>query len=356
MNIKSILGLMISTVIALPAYPCTRVLWENKKSDVIVGRNMDWAEDTMSNMWLFPKGIERDGLTKENPLKWTSKYGSVIITVYDIGTADGLNEKGLTVNLLYLTESQFPARDPKIPGLAVSLWSQYYLDNFATVAEAVSHTEKHPFQVQTAGIQTAAGRREGTVHIAISDKTGDSAVLEYINGKVKIYHDKNFKVMTNSPPFDQQIAALSKYKGFGGAQKLPGTTDAADRFVRAAYYNNALPDPKDYREAVAGVLSVLRNVSQPFGTPDPVRPYISTTRWRTVADLTKGIYFYENVLSPNIVWVDFAKLNFAKGQPVQKIGLIKNYELIGDVSTKFAPVKPFQFLKPETEPARNAQL
>jgi choloylglycine hydrolase len=332
-----------------PAYPCTRFLWDTKKQDVIVGRNMDWLEDIGSNMWLLPRGIVRDGGNDNNSLKWTSKYGSVIMTAYDIGTADGLNEKGLTANLLYLTESDFGVRDEKIPGLSVSLWAQYYLDNFESVAEAMAAFESDPYQVQSFSIKTSSGTKTGSVHLAISDKTGDSAVIEYINGKPKIYHDKTFKVMTNSPPYDEQLTALKQFKGFGGTKELPGTTAAADRFVRAAYYAQHLPQPTDYRESVAGVLSVLRNVSQPFGTPDPARPYVSTTRWRTVADMTRGVYFYENTLSPNLVWVQLDRLEFKKNSPVQKITLVKNYDLVGDISGYFKPVKAFEFQKSAPE-------
>lgn len=313
---------------------------------------MDWFEDIETNMWLLPRGMSRNGMAATNSLNWTSKYGSVILTAYDMATADGINEKGLTANLLYLTESDFGKRDSKLPGMSVSLWAQYYLDNYSTVAEAIADTQKKPFQLLDA---TARGKA-GTVHLAMSDKTGDSAVIEFINGKAQIYHGRDYKVMTNSPPFSQQMAQLKKYKGFGGTEDLPGTTAAADRFVRAAFYVQHLPPAKDYREAIAGVLSVLRNVSQPFGVSDPSRPYISTTRWRSVADLTKGIYFYESVMSPNIVWVETAKLNYTKGQPVQKITLKQNYDLIGDVTSKFRPTKMFEFLKPDTSTGLKAAL
>lgn len=340
---------------ALPAYPCTRVLWNSSSSDVVVGRNMDWLEDIGSNMWLFPRGISRNGLTEKNPLTWVSKYGSVILTAYDIGTADGINEEGLTANLLYLSESKFPDRDDKVAGLSVSLWAQYYLDNFATVNEAMKSMQQKPFQVLTAGVMTGQGARAGTVHLAISDKTGDTMVIEYINGKPQIYHDMNYKVMTNSPPFDKQLAGLKQYKGFGGDKNLPETTEAADRFVRAAFYSQHLPESKDYRETIAGVFSVLRNVSQPFGVADPARPNISPTRWRTVADLTRGTYFYENTMSPYVTWVELPKLNFKKGAKVQKINLVKNYDLNGDITRKFAPTKIFNFLKPDSGPSLKNQ-
>ncbi len=54
---------------------------------------MDWKEDIMSNMWVFPKGMERNGEVGPNSLKWTSKYGSVIMSGYDISTTDGINER-----------------------------------------------------------------------------------------------------------------------------------------------------------------------------------------------------------------------------------------------------------------------
>lgn len=273
----------------------------------------------------------------------------------EFALVDGLNERGLTANLLYLSESKFPERDTKEPGMSVSLWAQYILDNFATVNEAVTSMQEKPFQVLMASVMTSHGPRDGTVHLAISDKSGDTAVIEYINGKPKIYHDTKYKVMTNSPPFDQQLMGLKKYKGFGGEQSLPGTTEAADRFVRAAFYAQNLPAPKDYREIIAGVFSVLRNVSQPFGTPDPVRPNISPTRWRTVADLTRGVYFYESTMSPYVVWVELSKLNFKKGSQIKKINLVRNYELSGDITGKFKPAKMFEFLMSGNGPAMERQ-
>lgn len=349
------LFIFLNLFLVVPAYPCTRFLWSPAQQDVVVGRNMDWVEDIGSNMWLFPRGISRTGLPTKNALQWVSQYGSVVLTSYDLGTVDGMNEKGLTANLLYLSESKFPERNLNEPGISVSLWAQYFLDNFATVSDAVKSMEQKPFQVLMANVMTSHGPRDGTVHLAISDKNGDTAVIEYINGKPQVYHDAKFTVMTNSPPFDQQLVRLKQYKGFGGEKNLPGTTEAADRFVRAAFYSQNLPAPKDYRETIAGVFSVLRNVSQPFGTPDPIRPNISPTRWRTVADLSKGIYFYENTMSPYLVWVELSKLDFTKGSSVKKINLVKNYELSGDITKRFKPTREFKFLMPQDSPTMKTQ-
>ena len=99
---------------------------------------MDWKEDLLTNLWIFPRGMARDGGLGKGSLEWTSKYGSLVASVYEGGTADGMNEKGLVANLLYLAESEYPKADPARPYISISTWVQYVLDNFATVAEAVT--------------------------------------------------------------------------------------------------------------------------------------------------------------------------------------------------------------------------
>ena len=66
---------------------------------------MDWSEDMASNLWAFPRGIKREGAAGPKSLTWVSKYGSVVVSSYEAGTADGMNEAGLVANLLYLADS-----------------------------------------------------------------------------------------------------------------------------------------------------------------------------------------------------------------------------------------------------------
>lgn len=87
---------------------CTRVVYQGKDNTVLTARSMDWKEDTRSNLWIFPRGMKRNGEIGKNPLEWTSKYGSVVASAYDICSTDGMNEKGLVANLLWLAESEYP--------------------------------------------------------------------------------------------------------------------------------------------------------------------------------------------------------------------------------------------------------
>jgi choloylglycine hydrolase len=112
---------------------CTRVVYQGLNDTVLTARSMDWTVDIQTNLWVFPRGMDRNGEAGVNSLQWKSKYGSVIASAYDISTADGLNEKGLTTNILWLAESQYQPSNQQKPGLTIAAWAQYVLDNFATV-------------------------------------------------------------------------------------------------------------------------------------------------------------------------------------------------------------------------------
>jgi choloylglycine hydrolase len=107
---------------------------------------MDWNFDTRTNLWVFPRGMQRDGAAGASSAKWTSKYGSLIASAFEAGTADGINEKGLVANLLYLADADCGQADGK-PMLSITAWPQYVLDNFATVAEAIEALQTEPFRL-----------------------------------------------------------------------------------------------------------------------------------------------------------------------------------------------------------------
>ena len=44
--------------------------------------------------------MAQDGAAGPNSIRWTSRYGSVIAAAFEACSADGMNEKGLVVDLL----------------------------------------------------------------------------------------------------------------------------------------------------------------------------------------------------------------------------------------------------------------
>ncbi len=99
----SIAMLLSGGVVVVPSVEaCTRALYVGDDGTVITGRSMDWSEDMQSNMWAMPRGMKRDGAAGPGSIEWTSRYGSVGISGYEAGIADGMNETGLVANMLYL--------------------------------------------------------------------------------------------------------------------------------------------------------------------------------------------------------------------------------------------------------------
>jgi penicillin V acylase-like amidase (Ntn superfamily) len=341
---KSVSAISILLTIALSASPCTRAVYLGENGQVITVRSMDWKVDVGTNLWVFPRGIQRSGVGGPHSLKWTSRYGSVIASGYDVSSTDGLNEKGLAANLLWLVESKYPQPKSDTPTLSISIWAQYVLDNFATVAEAVKELETEPFIVVTDKVP--GEDRLATLHLSMSDATGDSAIVEYVNGKQVIHHDRKYQVMTNSPTYDEQLAVERYWRGIGGTTFLPGTNRAADRFARASFYINAIPKGSSPDVAVASAFSVIRNASVPFGLNTEDEPNISSTRWRTVVDHKRLLYFFESALTPNTFWVNLHDLQMSAGSPVLKLELGKNqnHTYAGNAASAFRPAPSFKFL------------
>lgn len=325
---------------------CTRAVYFGKEGQTVTGRTMDWKEDLHSNLWIFPRNMARDGGLGKVSYKWTSKHGSVVTSIYEGGTADGINEKGLVANLLYLAESEYPGDADKRPGVCITAWTQYVLDSFATVEEAVAELKKETFRVVPVVAPNGAA---GTVHLAISDSSGDSAIFEYVKGKLVIHHGRQHQVMTNSPIFDEQLALNKYWQQIGGTVMLPGTNRAADRFARASFYINACQQSANPREAVASVFSVMRNVSVPRGISTADQPNISSTLWRTVSDHKNRVYYFESTASPSVLWVKLDKIDFQPGSGTRKLTLVGNPDLGGDQTGNFQKAEPFQFLAPESK-------
>ncbi|MGL5783943.1 MAG: linear amide C-N hydrolase [Alphaproteobacteria bacterium] len=353
-TLKLMLGVAgLSMLVSEPLHACTRALFTGSDNVVITGRSMDWNEYMGSEIWVLPRGIERTGEAGTGSAQWKAKYGSVITAGYNVGSADGMNEKGLVMNLLYLAESDYGTASPARPRLSISLWGQYALDNFATVAEAVAAMKTRPFQIVAPTLPNGAA---SSLHLSLSDSTGDSAIFQYVKGELIIYHDKKYKVMTNSPLYDEQLALDAYWKKIGGSVFLPGTNRAADRFARTSFYIGAIPQAVDKNliqsvpsqtydnQAVASVLSVIRSVSVPLGITTPNEPNIASTLWRTIADQKNLVYYFDSSTRPNTFWVDLRKLNFAEGAPVLKLDMAKGQVYSGEISSFLKPAIPFKFL------------
>ena len=348
-----ILGVILGLSLCVPvALACSRVTWIGPDGLVVTGRSMDWPYGFNSHLYIFPRETKHEGSGGKNSLAWTAKYGMVVVAGTTDpdgqidGVFDGMNEKGLVANLLYLAETGFgPAPTNDKPRISFCAWTQYVLSKYASVDEVVKAFKEDSIYIVP--INFGPGKKaHPTVHMSVSDPSGNSAIIEYITGKPAIHQGREHQVMTNSPTYDQQLALNGYWRARDGAKTLPGSHQSDDRFVRASYYLGRLPETKDARQAVAGVFSVMRNVSVPWGRPDEQHPNIAPTYWRTVIDQKNLRYYFESTLSPNIVWADLGKIDFSPNSGIRSVRVEGNDDLIGNINKDFKADKNIVFLAP----------
>ena len=346
MRLGRLIALCLMTTLgaATAADACSRLLYETGTRSFIVARSMDWSDTSAkTSLWVFPQGMQRDGGLGENPFKWNSKYGSVIATLYDAATVDGINEKGLVGNVLYLAEADYgDAAETGKPSLSIGAWLQFFLDNYANVEDAVEAMQEAPFTIVAPVLPNG---RPASGHLSISDSSGDSAIFEYLEGKLVIHHGSEYRVMTNSPTYDQQLALNTYWELIGGDKFLPGTVSAADRFARLSYNLKASPKYKDPKLAMASAFSQIRAMSVPLGMNDPEHPNIASTLWRTVADDGAKRYFFESAVFPAVFWVDLAEVDMGPDASPMMLAVDPDKPLAGEVSNHFKAAQPFAWLK-----------
>ena len=149
---------------------CSRVVFRSDSTDVVmVGRTLDWRTPIPTDLYIMPRGIARESYDTEEGIKWTSRYGSVVSVGYDMGVSEGLNEAGLSVNILYLPGTVYTRDHETRKKMSATVWALYVLDNFATVDEAVAQLRKDEFYIDAPAMPEGSA---STTHMAISDSTG----------------------------------------------------------------------------------------------------------------------------------------------------------------------------------------
>jgi choloylglycine hydrolase len=302
---------------------CTRIFWNDNGVAQVVARTVDWEFDDEAHLWALPRGLHRTGDAGPGSATWTSRHGSVAVSSWNVGAGEALNEHGLAAHVLYLGAAQYELPDDR-PTINNVMWPQWVVDQFTTVAEAVAGL---------AAVRVVPAMVHGTempLHLALEDPSGDSAIVEMLDGTPRIHHGREHRVMANDPSYEEQLASLARYRDFGGDLPMPGDIVSADRFVRASYFLRHLPPPATREEALAGVMSLGRNVSIPFGAPDD-RFDTYPTWWLSASDLTNRVFFFQSTRTPNVVWIELDSLALEEGAPVVAVDPL-DVTLVGNVA------------------------
>lgn len=318
---------------AATGFACSRVVYIGENNITMVGRTLDWRTPIPTNIYVYPQGIQKTSMPSGKRLEWTSIYGSVVAASYDGGVTEGMNEAGLAMNGLFCKGSVYPTGSPageSLPVVSLSMLVSYFLDNFATVDEVAAWLDAHPFVING---QTFDGGTVSLLHFAVTDRSGETLVMEYNSGHLNVYRGReDLTVLTNDPQLPDMRAINEYWKKKGGVNTLPGTVSSPDRFVRASFFINHVPKNVGYEAAFAAISSIMGTVSVPFGYEIEGEPNVSSTQWTSISDLTGGKYYFRFADSTGNMWVDMGRLRLNVGAPILKLDTSNHFNLTGCIN------------------------
>jgi len=330
-------SLLLALGLARSTSACTDFRLTAKDGTVLITRSMEFALDLKSTLctsnrdrtFTMTSSDGKPGLT------WKAKYGYVFLNGLNIDMAvDGMNEKGLSFEALYLPQfaeyQTVPAGHSQeaLPYVHLGDW---ILGNFETV-DQVREALNRVFVFAQKQPQT--GDTIFPLHFAIYDATGKGIVVEYINGKLTV-DDNKLGVMTNSPSYNWHITNLENYahlrpqnpkpimengmlfavngQGFGMIG-LPGDISPPSRFVKIATFLQVVSQPNTAIDTLNLAEHIINNVDIPLGLarePDNGNLTNETTEWVVFKDLTHKTFYYRTYGDMALRTVSLAKLDFS---------------------------------------------
>ena len=339
------------------AVACTGIRIKPNDGSVVFARTLEFAADLQSNVIVIPREKEFVGTAPgdKSGLHWKSKYGVAGANGFGLPLiVEGLNEKGLEVGIFYFpgyAKYQETKTEDFEKTLAPWELAVYLLGTCADVKEAVQ-------AVQHVRVCDVIQKDMGFVppcHYIVNDAGGQCIVLEYVDGKLKIY-DNPLGVITNSPTFDWHLTNLRnyanltvnnvppieisgiKFASFGqgsGMLGLPGDFTPPSRFIRAvAFSQSAMPVATAY-EGVLQAFHLLNQFDIPKGAArgtDQGKEIADYTLWTSASDLTNRRYYFRTFDNSRIRMIDLKKIDL-DAKEIKKISMAGK-EVIEDLSSQ----------------------
>lgn len=302
---------------------CTAVTYRTK--DFYFGRTLDYE---------FSYGEEIAVMPRNYPLRFRNmgelKHHYAIIGMAHIAKEyplyyDAVNEKGLGMaGLNFVGNAEYKAEVPDRDNVATFEFIPWVLSQCATVREAkkllrgINLTDT-PFDEKLPAAQ---------LHWMISDRD-ESITVESLKEGIRIY-DNPVGVLTNNPPFDEQLFQLNNYmklspknpenhfsdklslKAYSrgmGALGLPGDLSSASRFVRAAFTKLNSVSGDSESESVSQFFHILGSVEQQRGCCEVDDGKYEITIYTSCCNAGRGIYYYTTYENHQITAVDMHREN-----------------------------------------------
>lgn len=322
------LPLMISGTVEA----CTEVFVHRSNTNM-VGRTMDFPINMGNTIVAYNKGYHQVSayFNKKFPdakvAEWDVKYPFLGREIFETGLVlDGANTQGLSAAYLYLPDTKFPQYNPSETRLTLSFYdlATYALATSKNVDEALNNIAKYQISGGSIMVEEGIAVSDVPIHMSLKDKTGNSAVIEAINGKLHIYKgEKAGNVLTNYPELPGQFKNLANYNSLLNYNKkeqkakfgdipgykvmidssslrnnivsmigIPGDYSPPSRFVRATFLEKNIPTMNYTSDYIYMIQHILNSVTVPYS----ILPNSTATQWHTLKDLDHNEITYKNIL------------------------------------------------------------
>ncbi len=313
---------------------CTAASYKTK--DFYFGRTLDYE---------FSYGDEIVVLPREYPLRFRhcgalDRHYAIIGMAYVAGSDplfyDGINEKGLGMaGLNFVGNAHYFKPAQGFDNVAQFEFIPWILSRCATVREARGLLSRINLTDEAYSPQLPPAQ----LHWIIADRD-EAITVESMSGGLKIY-DNPVGVLTNNPPFDRQMLALSNYMSLSpkqpenrwgipletysrgmGALGLPGDLSSQSRFVRVAYTKMNSKSGDSEEESVSQFFHILGSVDQQRGCCEVADGKYEITIYTSCCNASRGIYYYTTYDNHQICAVDMHRENL-DGSELSRYALLK---------------------------------
>lgn len=319
---------LTASMFSLKTEACSTFLLE-KEHQFLLAKSYDWiVEDGL--VIVNKRHIAKRAMTPDHPMEWISKYGSIIFTQAGRELPmGGMNETGLAIELMWLDNTTYPLPDSRST-LYELQWIQYQLDTSSSIEEVLASDN----------ILRIDSNSKSLIHFIVVDNKGNSAVIEFINGKMIVHARSEMQapVLTNNS-YQQSLEFLKEHQGFGG-EKTPHEGFASlDRFVRLSKLLQEFSLSAESAN-LASALRILSSVANFETAPEEEATFenmeqLMRAKWNIVYDIpSKEIHFLTGS-HRKIRTIRLNAFDFEGNTDVQVLDI--QAQLVGDVSPNFIP-------------------
>ena len=296
-------------------YSCT-TFCISTNYEIVFGKNYDFQTGD-GIIFVNKKEVVKKAFTKKGiPAEWISKFGSVTFNQYGREfPMGGMNEAGLVIELMWLDETKYPPQDDRNTVGGILQWIQYQIDNCETIQEVID-TDKF-LRIPEGAVP---------VHYLAADKYGNTASIEFLNGKLVAHSGgtMKFKSLTNDT-YERSIEYLKNFKEFGGTDEISADRSSLNRFAISCSMLNEYSKEKN-GNAVDYGFKILNSVSQSV-----------STRWSIVYDIKNLIVYFLTDENANRKNIEFSGLDFNCSSPVLMIDI--NSDIKGNINSSMTDYK-----------------